>query len=97
MEAVHVFCRVDQTSDALGVQSFRQGHLAQNAVHRGIGVERGYLRFQFGLGGGGGHKPVAGGDPHSFRGLDLVPHVGVRRGVIAQQNDGKAGGCAASG
>ena len=91
MEAVDVLARVDQLDHPLGVDLLRQRQLHQDAVHRGIGVERAHAVEHLRLAGGRGK--VERERPHARRlgHPALVAHVDLRRRVLADEDDGEPG------
>jgi hypothetical protein len=83
--------------DLLRVDVFGHRHLHQDAVDRGVGVERGDARQQFGLGQRGvvllHHRAQA----VVLAGLDLVAHIHGAGRVFTHQDHGQAGLASARG
>ena len=52
MKAVDILRRVDRLEHRVGIDLRRQGELDKNAMHGGIGVERGDSAQHFFMGGG---------------------------------------------
>ena len=90
MQPVHVLLRIDRGDRRAGVEVFRQRQLHEDAVYRGVGVQRRHQRQQIRLR-GLRRQPVFEG-PHTRRQRlpPLVADIDLARRVLAHQHHRQA-------
>ncbi len=91
MQTIDVLFRQDRLDDRFGIQVFRQRQLNEDAVQRGVGVERLHQGSQLFLRRLLGQRVLDGGEATFLGHLALRGHVGVAGRIIADDHNGKTG------